>query len=523
MATLRLVLGDQLTRGLASLRDREEGDLVLMAEVGEEASYVRHHKKKIAFIFSAMRHFADSLREDGFEVRYTKIDDPSNANALKGEVQRALNERGPFERLVVVEPGEWRLLQEMKAWQDDLGLAVEIRRDDRFIATRERFDAWASGRKRLTMEYFYRELRKETGLLMEDGEPAGGQWNYDKENREPLPGNVDIPERPVIEPDAITAEVIETVRSRFGDHFGDLEPFGYAVTAKDAEAQLDWFLEHALPRFGDYQDAMARGEAFLFHSVISIYLNCGLLDPLTVCRRAEKAYEDGHAPINAVEGFIRQILGWREFVRGIYWRFMPDYRKRNALGATRPLPGFYWTGDTWMACIADCVDTTRKHAYAHHIQRLMVTGNFALLAGIHPDEINEWYLAVYADAYEWVEAPNTHGMAIFADGGIMATKPYAASGAYIDRMSDYCASCRYDVKARTGETACPFNYLYWNFLIENEARLRGNHRLAMIYKTLDRMDEDRREAVKRDSDRFFEEIGMADKRREITREPAPLR
>lgn len=521
MAALRLVLGDQLTRGLASLRDWEEGDLVLMAEVGAEASYVRHHKKKIAFIFSAMRHFAEALREDGLPVRYTRIDDRSNANSLKGEVQRAINECGPFERLIVVEPGEYRLMEAFRSWKDDLDPGVEIRRDDRFITTLDRFNDWADGRKRLTMEYFYRELRKETGLLMEDGEPAGGQWNFDKQNREALPGDIEIPSRRRIEPDKITCEVIETVQSRFGNHFGDLEPFNYAVTAEEAEKDLDWFIEHALPRFGDYQDAMAKGQSFLFHAVISIYLNIGLLDPLTVCRRAEQAWKDGHAPINAVEGFIRQVLGWREFVRGVYWRFMPDYRQTNFLDAQRPLPDFYWTGETGMACLADCIETTRKHAYAHHIQRLMVTGNFALLASVHPDAVNDWYMVVYADAYEWVEAPNTHGMAIFADGGIMATKPYAASGSYIDRMSNYCGSCRYSVREKTGEKACPFNYLYWNFLMENEDRLKGNHRLAMIYKTLERMSDEKKRAVQEDSMRFLDSIGLTDKRRMIDHEPAP--
>ena len=314
----------------------------------------------------------------------------------------------------------------------------------------------------------------------------------------------------------VRREVIETVKSRFDNHFGDLEPFGYAVTAKDAERQLDWFIDTALPDFGDYQDAMAKGESFLFHSLLSMYMNAGLLDPLHVCKRAEKAYKDGNAPINAVEGFVRQILGWREFVRGIYWRFMPDYLERNHLNATRNLPDFYWSGDSGMACIDDCVETTRKYAYAHHIQRLMVTGNFALLAGVDPAEVNEWYLIVYADAYEWVEAPNVHGMAIFADGGIMATKPYAASGSYINKMSDYCGHCAYKVKEKTGEKACPFNYLYWNFLMENEDVLRGNQRLNMVYGTLDKMKDDKKRTICEDSERFLETIGLGRSQRKAS-------
>ncbi len=508
MATLRLVLGDQLTAELASLRDFQPGDRVLMAEVAEEATYVRHHKKKIAFLFSAMRHFAEVLRARQINVAYTMIDDPDNAGSLEGEVARAL-EAGEFDRLVVVEAGEYRLREVMKTWSERYGIPVDIRRDDRFIASQDRFDAWAEGRKRLTLEYFYRELRRETGLLMEGDKPVGGQWNFDQDNRKKLPADITIPPRARIEPDAITSEVLRVVEDRFGDHFGDLDDFWYAVTAEDARTHLDWFIDKALPSFGDYQDAMKLGEGFLFHSVLSAYINAGLLDPLYVCRRAEDAWRQGQAPLNAAEGFVRQILGWREYVRGIYFRFMPEYLERNALNATRPLPEFYWTGNTKMACVRDAVLTTKRHAYAHHIQRLMVTGNFALIAGIDPAPVNDWYLSVYADAYEWVEAPNTHGMALFADGGIMATKPYASSGAYINKMSDSCKSCSYSVTKKNGPQACPFNYLYWNFLIENEDTLRGNHRLGMIYKTLDRMDDEKRQAVHADSERFFAEIGIA--------------
>jgi deoxyribodipyrimidine photolyase-related protein len=512
MATLRLVLGDQLSGNLASLQDYEAGDVVLMAEVAGEATYVKHHKKKIAFVFSAMRHFCDELENRQISVRYTRIDDEANTGSLFGEVERAL-ETDDFESVVVVEPGEYRLRDDMEGWSDRLGLKVEIRRDDRFIATLDQFNAWADGKKRLTMEYFYRELRRDTGILMDGDQPEGGQWNFDHDNRETLPSDIAIPPRHQVEPDDITRTVINQVAQRFSDHFGDLEGFWFAVTSDGAEAQLDWFIAEALPDFGAYQDAMKLGEGFLFHSVLSLYMNAGLLDPLKVCKRAEKAYYDGAAPLNAVEGFIRQILGWREFVRGIYWRFMPDYLERNALDAHRPLPDFYWSGDTEMACLRDAILTTKQHAYAHHIQRLMVTGNFALLAGVDPAEVNNWYMLVYADAYEWVEAPNTHGMALYADGGLMATKPYAASGAYINKMSDSCKSCRYKVSKKNGPDACPFNYLYWNFLIENEETLRGNHRLGMIYKTLDRMGDEKRKAVRDDSQRFFKRIGLESERK----------
>jgi len=290
----------------------------------------------------------------------------------------------------------------------------------------------------------------------------------------------------------------------FGDHFGDLRPFGWRVTRRDALSALDSFIKGRLPRFGQYQDAMACGEETLFHSVLSPYLNAGLLGPLEMCERAERAWRRGDAPLNAVEGFIRQIIGWREYVRGIYWAFMPDYAERNALNARRDLPDFYWTGDTDMRCMAEVIGQTRRSAYAHHIQRLMVTGNFALLAGIDPAQVNEWYLIVYADAYEWVEMPNVSGMALYADGGLMASKPYAASGKYIDRMSDYCRNCRYDVGDATGERACPFNYLYWNFMIEHEDSLRGNRRMGPILGNLRRMKGERIEAMRDRANSFLE-------------------
>lgn len=509
MPALRLVLGDQLDRNITALQGALADDLILIAEVQAEAVYVPHHRKKITFLFSAMRHFARALREEGLTVRYVRLDDPGNTHSLETEVQRALAAGRGLSRVIHTEPGEYRMMEIMREWPDVFEVPVEMRQDARFVCSHDRFARWARGKQRLTMEFFYREMRRETGLLMEGGEPAGGQWNFDAENRKALPEGFPIPARTPVEPDAITREVMALVAAHFPDGFGDIEPFGYAVTREGALEQLDWFIAHALAGFGDYQDALKDGEAFLFHSVLSLYLNCGLLDPLEVCRKAEVAWKTGNAPLNAVEGFIRQIIGWREFVRGIYWHFMPEYLTRNALNASRSLPDFYWTADTDMACIADVVTTTRKHAYAHHIQRLMVTGNFALLAGIDPQAVNEWYLAVYADAYEWVEAPNTHGMALYADGGIIATKPYAASGAYIDRMSDHCAGCRYDVKAKAGEKACPFNYLYWNFMLENEARLKGNRRLGPILSNLNRFSDARRREIREDASRFFETIGIA--------------
>ena len=503
MKTLRLVLGDQLTRELASLKDIDrERDVILMAEVADETVYVPHHPQKIAFIFSAMRHFAERLKGEGFQVEYIELDDPDNSGSFEGEVARGISRHGA-RKIVLTEPGEFRVLAMMEGLAEKFGVPVEIRTDDRFFCDRAGFSRWADGRKQLRMEFFYREMRRESGFLMDGDAPAGGQWNYDSDNRKPLPGGLGLPRRARFEPDGIPREVLALVRERFKTHYGTLEPFGWGVTRADALAALDHFITSCLPSFGDVQDAMKQGEPFLFHALLSPYLNCGLLTAREVCERAELAYRADLAPLNAVEGFIRQILGWREYVRGIYWLKMPDYAETNALSADRKLPDFYWTGETKMNCLHQCVSDTMQNAYAHHIQRLMVLGNFALLAGIAPREIEAWYLAVYADAYEWVELPNVHGMVLYADGGLLASKPYAASGAYIDRMSDYCKGCVYDVKQKIGEKACPFNILYWNFMIKNEPALAGNPRMAMPFRTLHAMDEERRHKIEVEAEAFL--------------------
>jgi len=507
------VLGDQLSPGLSALRGADKTrDVVLLAEVQTEATYVRHHKKKIAFLFAAMRKHAAWLREQGFQVRYVAIDDPANSHSIAGEIARAAEALRP-NRVIITECGEWRLDQDLRGLPQRLGLKMEIREDDRFVCSKAEFARWAEGRKGLRMEFFYRDMRRKTGLLMDGEEPVGGQWNYDQENRARVPKGLAPPPRRAFKPDAETRAVLDLVAARFPDHFGELEPFGFAVTAEQAEAALENFLEQALPSFGAYQDAMLAGEPFLWHGLISFYLNAGLLDPLEVCRRAELEYKAGRAPLNSVEGFIRQIIGWREYVRGIYWLFMPEYAARNFLAASGNLPAFYWTGETDMRCLAEAIGQTRRYAYAHHIQRLMVTGNFALIAGCDPAEVNEWYLVVYADAYEWVELPNTHGMILFADGGVLGSKPYAASGKYINKMSDYCSHCRYDVNETVGEKACPFNALYWDFLARNAEKLRGNNRLAMPYKTLERWEPDRVAEIRAQAARTLERFGVSGPKR----------
>ncbi|WP_294535963.1 cryptochrome/photolyase family protein [uncultured Rhodoblastus sp.] len=506
MTNLRIVLGDQLSDNLSALTGIDErSDVVLMMEVEEESAWVRHHKQKIVLALSAMRHFADTLRRRGVNVDYIKLDAKLNTGGFTGEVQRAVARHRP-DRIIVTEPSEWRVQKMAEGWASLTGTQVEVRADTRFFASRARFAAWAKGRRGWRLEHFYREMRREHGILMEDGQPAGGQWNYDAANRKRLPARTIPPARLRFPPDATTREVMALVERRFPDHFGALEAFGWPVTRADALRALEDFIAHGLPEFGDYQDAMKAGAPFLFHSLLAPALNLGLLSPAEICRAAETAWKSNAAPLNAVEGFVRQVLGWREYVRGVYWTLMPEYAERNALAATRKLPEFYWTGDTDMRCLRETILGTARYAYAHHIQRLMVTGNFALLAGLAPSEVERWYLAVYADAYEWVEMPNTLGMAIFADGGQMASKPYAASGAYIDRMADYCRGCAYDVKQKTGPRACPFNFLYWAFLIRQKDRLSGNPRLAMPYRTLGLWPKEREAAIVAEADAFLDRL-----------------
>ncbi|MBH0239094.1 cryptochrome/photolyase family protein [Methylobrevis albus] len=497
MTVLRVVLGDQLSARLAIVAEAEKGtDVILIAEVMAEASYVRHHVKKIAFLFSAMRHYAEALRQAGHNVRYVTLDDEANSQSLDGEILRAVEELRPS-RVMVTEPGEWRLRERFEALRLALPVPLDILPDTRFLCAHAEFGDWVEGRRELRMEYFYREMRRRHDILMEPGgKPAGGRWNFDADNRKPPKAGLSSPRRLSFRKDAITLEVLDLVRRRFPDGYGRLEPFHFAVTRRQALRELDHFIDQILPGFGDHQDAMVAGEPFLRHSLLAAYINAGLLYPLEVCQKAEAAFRAGAAPLNAAEGFIRQILGWREYVRGVYWRFMPEYLERNTLEATEPLPWFYWSGETRMACLREALAHTFDHAYSHHIQRLMITGNFALIAGIAPKAVHEWYLAVYADAYEWVEAPNTLGMALYADGGLLGSKPYAASGNYINKMSNFCAGCAYDPAVSVGEGACPFNALYWDFMARHRDRFSGNARMPYVYANLDRMGAEKQVALR---------------------------
>jgi deoxyribodipyrimidine photolyase-related protein len=508
MKILRLILGDQLSLSISALKDlnKSSDDVVMLCEVMEEATYVPHHKLKIAFIFSAMRHFQKTLMQEAVKIHYVKLDDPDNTQSLDTEVERAIKLYKP-NKLVLTEPGEYRVLKKFQAWLANLAIPVEIRADDRFFCSIEKFKSWSAGKKQLRMENFYHLMRTEHQILMSsDNLPVGGKWNYDSDNRQKFKKKLVFPTRRSFEKDEITIDVLALVDREFNSHFGELSEFYFAVTREQALLLLKQFVKNILPSFGDNQDVMMHDEAFLYHSVLSPYLNVGLLLPQEICHQAEAAYHQGKAPLNAVEGFIRQILGWREYIRGVYWTKMPDYPESNYFSAKSPLPDFYWGAHTKMNCIQQVVQQTEKYAYAHHIQRLMITGNFALLAGISPAAVCEWYLLVYADAYEWVELPNTHGMALFADGGFLASKPYIASANYINKMSNYCNHCQYKPKETLGDDACPFNSLYWNFLSRHEKLLKNNQRLNYAYAALRKMPTDKRKKMDAQAESFLESL-----------------
>ncbi len=506
MKSLCVILWDQLSVSISSLKKTNKNtDIVLLCENMQDATYAKHHKKKLVLLFSAMRHFAAELRGLGFNVQYVELNEPGHKGSLFAHIKNIVKKH-KIDKVIVTHPCEYRQYIEVNKWQDNLDVPIDIPEDDRFLCSPEDFSVWAKGRKHLRMEFFYREMRKKYNILMDGSDPEGGNWNYDQENRKTLDTTAKVPKTYHKQPDAVTKEVLTLVEKNFPDHFGDVEPFHFAATRKDALKALSDFVKHRLKQFGDYQDAMLQDEPWLFHAHISFYLNCGLLLPMECIQAAEQAYHKGIAPINAAEGFIRQILGWREFVRGIYWMEMPKYARENYLHAKRKLPDLYWTADTKMNCLRQCVIDTKKNAYAHHIQRLMVLGNFALLCGFSPAEVNEWFLIVYADAYEWVELPNVTGMTLYADGGVLASKPYAAGGNYINKMSDYCDNCPYKVKEKNGPNACPFNYLYWDFLSRNRDKLHNNPRVSMLYRTYDRMDEKKKEQIKLDSANFLKHL-----------------
>ena len=507
---LVLVLGDQLDRASSAFDGFDAAhDAVWMAEVDEESTHVRSGKARIALFLSAMRHFADELKRDGVALHYRRLDDAANRHTLAGELEAAVTALRP-QRLVMTEPGEWRVREALVDAARRAGVPIEIRPDRHFLCSVDEFAAHAKGRKSLRMEFFYREMRQRHQVLMDGDEPCGGQWNYDADNREAFDarGPGFVPPRATFAPDAVTRDVIDLVNRRFAAHPGSLDGFAWPVTRTQALQALDAFVDERLESFGRFQDAMWPGEPWLYHSHLAAALNLKLLDPREVVARAEAAYRAGRVPLASAEGFVRQILGWREYVRGIYWTRMPGYLELNALDARESLPAFYWSGDAPMACLADAIGGTLAHGYAHHIQRLMVTGLYALLLGVAPKEVHAWYLAVYVDAVEWVELPNTLGMSQYADGGLMASKPYAATGKYLDRMSPHCRGCRFDPAKAAGDDACPFTTLYWDFLARHEQRFAKHPRMALQVKNLARLSPAERAAIAARADRLRERGGI---------------
>ena len=504
LRNLVVVLGDQLNLDAAVWDDFDaDQDVVWMAEVSDESTRIWTHKARIAIFLSAMRHFRDALKGQGYQVLYRELKADSPDTTLLAALAETLDDKPP-ESVVVVEPGEWRLRDGLVELCRERDLPLEILADRHFLCSHEEFAEHAEGRKQLRMEYFYREMRKKHAVLMDQGGPAGGDWNYDASNRKSFgkKGPGELPSPVAFAPDKVTKKVLKLVEEKFAEHPGSLQQFDWPVTSQQAEEALVDFIANRLPEFGNYQDAMWQDEPWLYHSRISAAMNLKLLDPRRVIAAAEKAYQQGKAPLNAVEGFIRQILGWREYVRGVYWLHMPGYLERNQLQARQPLPEFYWTGETEMQCLQQAIGQTLEYGYAHHIQRLMVTGLFALMLGVDPHQVHEWYLAVYVDAVEWVEAPNTIGMSQFADGGIMASKPYVATGKYIKRMSNYCQGCRYNPDHATGEDACPFTTLYWDFLRRHRKTLEGNRRMTLQVRNLDKKSDDELRQIKKQAEQW---------------------
>jgi deoxyribodipyrimidine photolyase-related protein len=459
-------------------------------EVREEATYVRHHIQKIIAFFLAMRAFAEDLKNKGFRVRFLRFDDPTNNHSFAANIE-ALIATGNYSAFEYQRPDEYRVVEAFKKLSSTLRVPVSVVDTEHFLTTPEFFQGVFKGHKRYVMELFYREVRRRYDLLMEGGEPIGGRWNYDQENRKKLPKGVTPP--PPLEFDRDVSDLVAVLQAAKVPCIGsvDARRFTWPVTRKESLRLLEYFCEKLLPDFGSYQDAMHTDYRFLFHSKISFSLNVKLLSPLEVITAAIGAWRKskGAISIEQIEGFVRQIAGWREFMRGVYWAHMPRYKTLNVLGAERPLPSYFWTGDTKMRCVKHAIDQSLQEAYAHHIQRLMITGNFTILAGINPDEVDAWYLGIYADALEWVQLPNTRGMSQFADGGIVGTKPYTSSAAYINKMSNYCSGCYYDFKEKYGERGCPFNTLYWDFLIRHREMLEKNPRIGMGYRQIDKMSD----------------------------------
>jgi deoxyribodipyrimidine photolyase-related protein len=521
---LAIVFGDQLDLEASLIRSLDARDTVLMMEVAAESLHVASHIQRTVLFLSAMRHFAASLLERGINVRYVRLDDPENTGSFDSEIARAVEQLRPTE-LLCTQPGEWRVYSMLVTTAARLGVSLRVLADDHFITTPQEFATWASSRRSLTMEFFYREQRRRTGYLMTGtgakAVPEGGEWNFDKENRLPFDKHGPKPRpRPPLQftPDAITRETMACIARILPQLPGKAEPFGWPVTRADALELLNDFIVHRLASFGPYEDAMWTSEPTLYHSTLSSSLNLKLLNPRECCERAIDAYKTSKAPLQSVEAFVRQIIGWREFIRAVYWHEGESYGERNSLDAAGALPEFYWTGDTDMACMKACVRQVVDTGFAHHIQRLMVTGNFALISGIHPRAVSDWYLGMFVDGVDWVTLPNTLGMVMHADRrddaplgvtGTVGTKPYAASGRYIERMSNYCRDCRFDPGKRSGPEACPMTVFYWDFLLRHRERLASNQRMAMVLKNVDRLADPEKTQITVDATILRRKLGIS--------------
>jgi deoxyribodipyrimidine photolyase-related protein len=494
---LLFVLGDQLDPAGPALDELDkERDAVLMVEVKEEAEVPPSHRQRTTLFLSAMRHYALDRIEEGHRVRYVRLDDRANTGSLRSELERAIGTLDP-ECVRVVQPGDHRVAAAIRGATDRSGVGLDVLPDTTFTCSLEEFDAWADdGRKELTMEHFYRQRRRALNVLIDDdGKPVGGRWNFDRENRETFKEAPEVPRPYMARPDDVTREVMDLVETTWPDAYGRLDHFRWPVTRTEARRALDRFIEERLERFGTYEDAMWAGEPVLYHSQLSSSLNLALLTPSECVAAAVEAFEEGRAEINNVEGFVRQLIGWREFIRGVYFHEGPDYLRRNGLDQHGDLPPFFWTADTDMRCMSHSLNGVLDHAWGHHIPRLMVIGNFALMAGVRPKTVHNWFLGMYVDAVDWVTAPNVIGMSQHADGGVVGTKPYVSSGKYIDRMSNYCRECRYDVNERVGDDACPFNALYWDFLIRNRDRLADTRRMGIALSNVDKLGDGARKEI----------------------------
>ena len=506
---LLVLLGDQLDAAYLTHAglDRDR-DAIALCEVASESLHVPSHVQRTVLFLSAMRHFAAELADAGWRVHYVPLDDPATTHLFETELPRIARLLQP-EELVFIHPGEWRVLDAVQRGARAAGVPFSIETDPHFLCDLRWFDEWAATRRVMRLEHFYREQRRRLDVLVDaDGRPTGGHWSYDSLNRRRLPDSTRLPQAPAFPPDEITREVIELVRRVLPNLPGRADSFNWPVTRAQSRAAVDSFIAQRLSQFGDYQDAMWEGERTLYHSLLSPALNLKLLRPIEVVRQAIEAYQEGAAPLNAVEGFVRQVIGWREFVRGVYWNSGQKYRGRNALEREGRLPWFYWTGETDMRCMRDVIGGVVGHGYGHHITRLMVTGNFALISGVRPQEVADWYLGMYVDGVDWVTLPNVLGMALYADGGMLASKPYAASGRYIQRMSNYCRDCRYDVELKAGADACPFNVFYREFMLRNESRFVGNPRMALSARSVHALsDAESREAY-RDAASLRDRMGI---------------